>query len=378
MLKRLRKLALLFIVCISLTGCWNYRGLDELAIVAGISIARDPLTQQLILTFETVDPFARVQETGPQAKLLQSRGSTIYDAVKNMQKSLSSTLYFGNTQLAIIDYDLAKDEGVASLFDWLMRNTEMRETLSIAIAHKTKADDFFKQEDKEAAVLSFELERILYDQHSNTATSKDVLLYQGYNRLHSPGTSLVLPALHRKQGLQGDMFETHGLAVFKNDKLLGLLSSEQTQFSLFATNDVRGGALTFNPTGQRGQFVSLEVTRSRTKLSHTYVDGVLTINLDITTHVILSEVEGGIATKSEGDIRELSLATADFIEKGIQDVVDYAQKNFATDLFGFGLYLYQNDPKLFEALEPDWDAHYQQLIVNAQADVLIKNTVLLR
>ena len=43
--------------------------------------------------------------------------------------------------------------------------------------------------------------------------------------------------------------EANGIAVFKKDKLLGYLSSEETKYFLMATDEVKGGLLTFSSAG---------------------------------------------------------------------------------------------------------------------------------
>jgi spore germination protein KC len=38
-----------------LSGCWNYREIDKLAIVAGVAIDRDPETNRFLMTTEIID-----------------------------------------------------------------------------------------------------------------------------------------------------------------------------------------------------------------------------------------------------------------------------------------------------------------------------------
>ena len=61
-----------------LCGCWNYREIDTLAIVAGMAIDKDPISNKYILTTEIITP----QATGVTAiigsELYTSEGDSVF------------------------------------------------------------------------------------------------------------------------------------------------------------------------------------------------------------------------------------------------------------------------------------------------------------
>ena len=57
-----------------------------------------------------------------------------------------------------------------------------------------------------------------------------------------------------------------------------------------------------------------------------------------------------------------------YIEKGI----DVAIKN-ETDIFGFGLKLYKDNPKYFNKIKDTWNKDLKDLEVNIKSDLIIKS-----
>jgi multidrug efflux pump subunit AcrB len=55
MAKRFRLCALLLALLLLFNGCWNYRGLNEIAIVSGIAVDKDPATGVFKISYEIVD-----------------------------------------------------------------------------------------------------------------------------------------------------------------------------------------------------------------------------------------------------------------------------------------------------------------------------------
>ena len=94
--------------CLSLTcsGCWDYRGLNQLTIVAGFALDEAP-DGGYLLSLEIIS--ASSDESDASAtKLIQSEGETIADAVYNIGTQFYNNVYFGNTDVLILSRSLVE------------------------------------------------------------------------------------------------------------------------------------------------------------------------------------------------------------------------------------------------------------------------------
>jgi spore germination protein KC len=101
-----------------LSGCWNYREIDKLAIVAGVAIDREQETNRFLMTTEIIDLKSSGKEVEIKSQKIDTEGETIFDAVRNMIKISAKRLYWSHLKVIIISQDIAK-EGVVQVIDLL-------------------------------------------------------------------------------------------------------------------------------------------------------------------------------------------------------------------------------------------------------------------
>jgi hypothetical protein len=91
-LKKTLVMILLLSITIFMTGCWNSRELETLAIVAGFAIDKGSNGSGYHLTFETLDESGAGGgsggggQTSIQSQIIESDGNTLFDADRNALK----------------------------------------------------------------------------------------------------------------------------------------------------------------------------------------------------------------------------------------------------------------------------------------------------
>ena len=282
-------LAVLFLMLLLiLSGCWNYRSLSDLAIVAGMAVDMDTVSGDYRMVCETVDLSGDVK-SGLKPKIIESTGKTIFDAARNAKKRLQKRLYFGNIQIVVISEELAKSGHIMHLIDWFLRDAELRETAYILVSQAKAAADILNTKGVDNSIVSFEIGTILMDDQTATSSIPSHMLYEIYDTLHTDGVSLALPAFHIINNNATPSAEANGTAVFKEENLLGYLSPEESKYLLFVLNEVKGGILTLSTTGEGQDDISLEISENKTKLSFSVKDQKLIFNVNTETRVYLGE-----------------------------------------------------------------------------------------
>lgn len=372
-----KKIICLFFISLfifPLSGCWNYRGLDEMTIVSGIAIDKSPNNTNYELSYEIIDQTKPIKETGLSAKLIESEGKTLFDAARNAKKRATNKLYFGQTQIVVISEEIARTEGVAGMIDWFLRDGECRETVCVAISQEKTAREIFSIEGINQTVIANEMRAILESDAKVTASTLHIDIYKVFNTLKAQGKSLVLPAIHNTINDEEPAGEVNGLAVFKDNKLIGYLPPEESKYFLFAADEIKGGVLTVSSNEDGRDNATLEISKNTTKRSFEYKKGKLKILLETNTTVYLDEYMGSIDALDEKRIAALEKAAEEDLKNNMLHVIKKVQIDYNSDIFGFGNMIYKKDFDLWEQIKDTWEERFKTLEVEVVADIHIVNT----
>lgn len=377
MTKKIASSLLTFLLLIPLSGCWDYRGLDELTIVTGVAIDKKPEEDIYQLTYEIVDLIEPIKEKGPNRKLIESEGKTIFEAVRNAKRRVSNKLYFGHSELIIICEEIARNEDLNVVLDFFTRDSECRETINVVVSQEKTARDIIASEGIGHTVITNEILEILEDDKKITSSILSVELYRLFNIMGAEGKELALPAFHIVQNDGKPTAETNGTAVFKDNKLVGFLSPEESKYFLFIVNEIEGGIFTVASSGQRPN-ISFEIYNNDTNLSFEYKDEKLKIKIKTTTVVFLGEFMRQFAPLDEKELNALEETAEKELEDKIRNVVKKLQTEFGSDIFGFGNMIYKKDFRLWRQLKDNWDEHFKSLDLEVEADIRIMNTATIK
>lgn len=378
MIKKILCLCMTILISLSLSGCWDYYSLNEITIVSGIAVDKSQSSDEYQLSFEIYDLKSSSKDEGVKPKIIDSTGTTLFDAVRNAKKRLSNKLYFGAAQVVIVNQSIAENEGLKPLMDLFLRDAEVRETVDLIISQEKSAKSILQSEYTDNKIISSEIDAIVTEDAKTTLSTVHSSLYQTYNTLNSKGISLTLPAFIKTESDNKTIIQSNGASVFKQDKLLGYLTPEETKYLSFVINKVEGGLLTFENINNDLKKVTLEIESNKTKLSYTYKDNQIKMTVKPKVTVYLGEVSGTIDTDNEKQIKSLEETAGNMLANDISNVIKKVQKQYKTDIFGFGNTIYKKNQKLWKQISDDWDTKFSEIEVEVKPEILIKNTALIR
>lgn len=371
---RIARLLLCCLLLLMLTGCWDYRGLDDINIVSGIAVDRIEETGELELTMELVNISSSEDSRTVDSLYITGIGKTIFDAVRNAKKKLYNQLYFGGTRMLIISSQIAKEEGILYIIDGLLRDGEPRESIIVAVSKEESAKALILTPGLDVRDVSFEMARIVELNERGDTTSSKVALYQAYNMLKSEAHQLLLPAFHLTENDGKEVVEVEGMALFRDGKLVDYTSPEETKYLLLMTTTPKGASITF-PTDASGEnMLSLEVQRCKNKTDFKYVDGRLFIVVDVKLDLgILELYDAGIKPDVEG-LLQLRGQTEAYIKAQMESLFASVQQDPGFDIFGYGQRVYEGHNALWEQIGSEWDAVFSQAVLTANVLVEFVNT----
>lgn len=361
-----------------LTGCWNYRGLNEMTIIAGVALDKKDQSEGYRLTFEFIDTSTPIKDKGPQGKRLESEGQTIFDAVRNAKTKVSNKLYFGHTQTIIISEELARSEDITAVLDIFLRDDEFRDTMCVAIAQEDTAAAILKSEGIDQAIVSNEMHKILQSDAKTTASTILVEVYHIFDTVRSPGKALSLSAIQCVEVDETTAPESNGIAVFRGERLAGFLSPEESKYYHFIMNTVQGGVLPISSSGSGPIDTSLEISSSKTKRDFSWEDGKAVIHLSIDAKTYLGEyLEIGVDLDKDA-VEEIKNNAEKELENRIKQLVYKVQSEYQSDIFAFGNLIYMKDLQLWKQLEPSWDEIFPSVEVDVEVNIRIASTASLK
>lgn len=374
-MKRIRTYLLILIqvfIMTSLSGCWNYREIEELAIVSGLAF--DKKEDNYLVTAEIID-IKGGKDSKTSTKLISSEGTTIFDAVRKSIKKAGKKLYFSHTEVIIISKELAQ-EGIIPILDWVSRDTELRYTNHFMVSKEKTAKEILEQQPMTSDILSFELNNTLKFQKS-LSFALGIEQWQFISELATMGISATLPTVNITMDSTKLTFEITGTAMFKEDKLVGFLDGEDTKTMLFIKNKIKGGLLVGKEYKDNKETrISLEIFQNTTKIKPRYSNGKFTIDIKTDTNVAIDEIGGSVNYAEEPELTKLKKDFESNLENSIKSLVRKIQEQYDIDIFGFGKEVKLDMPDLWKKIEPQWDEIFKTIDIEVNSTINIKNSAL--
>ncbi|WP_339253313.1 Ger(x)C family spore germination protein [Paenibacillus sp. FSL P2-0136] len=363
-------IALLLLLSLGLTGCWNYAEVDDMAIVAGVAIDKNE-NGKLLLTAEVVDTGGSADKAQAGYKMVSLSGNTMFEIVRNMISMTGKKLFWSHAKAIIISEEAAR-EGLVKVIDWYSRDTETRSDVFIFVSGEKTAREVLNLNSTTEAILSFELAQMMRDErYTNTAPTVEI--WDFIDKLETSGINATAPIIHihRKNGEESE--RVVGTAVFVKDRMVGKLSGDETKTMLIVKNVLKGGVLAVDD--KRGNpAYSLEIISNQTKLKHQMVDGKLQIDIRTVTKTALDEVMTPDGFLKDETLQDIEQRAAEQLQADILALIHKMQQEYDADIFGFGESLYENQPKLWDKVKDRWPEVFAGLEVSVKSKVTIQSS----
>ncbi|MGZ7444015.1 Ger(x)C family spore germination protein [Paenibacillus sp. TH7-28] len=386
MRKNMAALILLLSIVLLITGCWNRKELNELGIAVAAGV--DMEGGRYRLTVQVVDPGQVTAEKGASggapATLYTTQGDSVFEAARRLTQISPRKIYFSHLRIFLIGESLAR-QGIGQPLDFIFRDHEFRPDFYLVVAKGASAQEMLKIMTPLEPVPANKLFSSLETSEQNWSPSLAITLDELIDNLSSSGQSPVLTALEitgdpkigeSKENISSINTPTQlkfsGLAAFNKDKLIGWLDEQESR----GYHSIHGGVkstVMFVRSPDNGMVI-IEFLRSKTKVKGKVVDGRPQIDIQFTA-------EGNVGASGSKKLNLTDPSTLPDLEKKIEEkliefmetTIEKAQKEFKTDIFGFGEAIHRNNPKYWKSLEPDWNEKYfPELPVNIKTDFIIR------
>ncbi|MET3699641.1 spore germination protein KC [Bacillus oleivorans] len=386
-----RKILTIFI-CLSLfmmvTGCWNRRELNDLAIAVALGI--DKVDEQYLLTVQIVNPgeIAARQGGGRSTPVVvfQEKGETLFESLRKITTNSPRKVYLAHLRMLVFGEEFAK-EGIRNTMDFISRDHEIRPDFYFAVAKDSRAEDILKVLTSLEDIPANKLLSALETSEKVWAPTMSVTFDTLNSKLSSQGANPIITGVMKtgdsQTGGKNQNIENidppvrlkyDGMGVFKGEKLIGWLSEDDSKGLNFALGEVKNTIVATSCPQEEGK-VALEVVRTNAELNTTVKNGEPTGTIKLFIDANVADVEcSGLDLTQVSTIDDLEKRTGEKIKDQINSSIEAAQKKYKSDIFSFGEALHRSEPEYWNEIKSEWDQRFSDMSVTVDVKVRIHHT----
>ncbi|MDQ0216031.1 spore germination protein KC [Oikeobacillus pervagus] len=369
---------LLLIVSLFLSGCWNRREFNELAITSGIGI--DKVKNEYRVTAQVINPQAIANPkglgVGSPFIVFEAKDKTIIKALRKLALNSPRKIYVAHLNILIIEEEVAS-EGIGEILDLFYRDQEIRSDFDVLVTKDHSAKDVLSTSTPFIPVPARGIQEKLIISNEFYDASKATTIRELISKSLASGVHPVVPSITSKKkrsdvpsASKEPPIPIGKLAVFHNDKLKGWLSNGEAQTYNTMTNNIGNSIVSF-PCSKHGKGI-LESIKVKTTLSP-HVNGDPEMNVHIFYKGRISELDCIQSVTTVEDIKALERKIEEYLTKFYDSEITKIQE-MGVDIFGFGQEFHRKEPVEWDKMEKNWDDIFKKLKVNTKVDVHITNT----
>ncbi len=376
------KILISLILMFLLTGCWNYRELNEIAVCTGIAIDKDDKNYVVsVLIANSKKPEVSSKEGEAQSSIYVGSGETITSALEIIDTKIPKELYLAHLDTVVISKDVAK-EGVYKTIDFLLRNPNSRRQFYVVVSKEKKANDILKIL---SPLESFPSENIATNIQSSLQVESSIIeiKYNEYLKtLLEDGIEPVLTSVsvignttagEKIENIEESEADTYikldNAAIFRDDKFISFASTNETIAINMLTNRSKYTSLNFKCGSS---YFVIQISYIKTKPKVKVVDDKIEYTFDVVTNASVGEDNCNMDLTNPKVIDNLTNQTVRQLHTILSESINAFKYEYKSDVLGLGQILYRNNPKYFNQVKDKWDSIYPNVKVNLNIKVKLK------
>ena len=370
----MKKIKYIILLLPLLSGCYNYRELNELGITTAVSI--DYKDNNFILIAEVVNPIKQqdvsASNNSPFVNFT-SVAPSIQEAFRNTVLESPRQLYLSQLEIILVSEEIINNH-LEEFLEFFSREPETRTEIKVIIA---KTEESTKGITIQSLLTNFSSSNILESlevQNKLLGLTQEVTINELLNMYLDPNLEIVLPSMilygssdigDEKENITTStpktLVKVGTTSVIKDGKILGYLSEEESKM----VNLINGNLTkTILKIPYEDGYVVFEPNRIKTKQKLNIKDNKITI--EISGFSKIKEFHTTKNIKNMKTVEELNKYFNKEIENMIKDNFNKIREKYNTDMFGFKELYYRTDHKYFKKYCSNW---YETTFPNIELEV---------
>ena len=329
--------------------------------------------------------------------------SSVVEAINLFNTAISRTVVISHVKMLVISEEFAR-EGIENYVMPLVRFRDARRSIQVVIS-KGKAEDFIHENKTNIGDSLSKSTELMFNQSNKNGYFPQVSLDNIYERMLSPYSEAMAvygginnfhnlpelkegeksPLVIERDFLPGELprsgvakREFLGTAVFAGGKMVGTLNNNETRYMLMVIGHFKRGLITCLDKNDPKSSISFDIIPGRKpKITAKFEDGKPVINVKLNIEADVVTIQSRINYEDKNKINELNVMLKNYIEDGVKKSIEKTQKEYKSDIFGFGFKIARQFNTLPEFLQYNWLSHYPDAKVNVDVVVNVRRTGLM-
>lgn len=370
------KKIILVIILLMLTGCYDYKELNQIAIIGATSI--DKIDNNYIVKIQVINP-----QNVKEATSNNNTSFVVYEGVSNnLQEAYRKITnysprftYSDHMQVLFLSENIVKED-FSEVMDFLMRNPSVRNDFYVLI--EKSGNDIIELTTPISQISATSIKSSLENNSKHYGTST-VVNFNDFSEMYlNPNNEIVLPSIkligniRDGQDMENTMessdyvkYELSNLAVFKDNLLIGYLSLEESLAYNFIMNKIDTAIISYECDNDKNIVTNIIHSKTDIKVNKNKIN----INIDANGNLI----EVGCNVEIDKDrIKNIEDNISKRIENIVSNSINNTLNNYDSDIYGFLDLYYKNDYKYYKKIK---DKYYDNVFKNLDVKVKVKTSI---
>lgn len=374
-MKRIKFLILLLPL---LSGCYNYRELNELGITTAVSI--DYKDNNFYVIAEVINPIKQQDASSSNNSPFvnyNSSSSSLQDAFRKVVLESPRQLYAAQLEIIVLSEEVVNNH-LEEVLEYFAIDPEARTEIKIIVA---KTEDSTKAITLQTLLTSLSSSNIIKSldlQSKVLGMDYPVTLNELLNMYIDPYLEVVLPSMTLYGNYEiGDEKENittsspkaivkiDGSTITKDNKILGYLDLEESKILNLINGKLKETIIKMN---YYDGYIIFEPNRIKVSRELDIKNNI--IKIDISGYSKTKEIQSNIDLKDPKEVEKLNKALNMELEKKITDTFNSIREKYDTDVFGFQELYYRTNYKYFKENCTNWyEDIYPKIKLEVKANV---------
>ncbi|GAW92420.1 Ger(x)C family spore germination protein [Calderihabitans maritimus] len=371
---------LLLLLLPVVAGCWSRREVNELAIISGTGLDWDRQSEMVELTVQMLKPQQvgggqmGAGGAGGQGKpvvVRSTKGRTIAEAIRRLEMETPRKLFWSHNRIIVLGEDFAR-RGVEAL-DFFSRERETR-LISWVLVARGRAREILGLGPDLEKIPALSVSSLTKQRTGMIVNLKDFLIMLS-SWGDNPVTGTVAPVENKQENGQGQStVSLVGAAAFRDGKLVGWLDDREMRGLMWLRGKIKRGVITVPCPRYPDEPLSFTIRSASTRIIPQVRDGFISFLVEIREEGELIEQWCQEDFTKPDKIKELEKLKEKEIKMRAGEVLQKAQEEWQTDIFGFGEALRRRYPRVWKQVRENWNEEFAYAEINLVVEAKIRRT----
>ena len=374
----MKKIKFLILLLPLLSGCYNYRELNELGITTAISI--DYKDDSFYVMAEVVNPIKQQDASSSNNSPFinySSSSTSLQDAFRKVVLESPRQLYAAQLEIIVLSDEVVSNH-LEEVLEYFSRDPETRTEIKVIVA---KTEDSTKAITLQTLLTSLSSSNILKSlelQNKVLGVSYPVTLNELLNMYVDPYLEVTLPSMtlygnpeigDEKENLTTSSPKTivkmNGSTITKDNKILGYLELEESKVLSMINGKLNETIIKMD---YNDGYIIFEPNRIKVSKELDIKNNIIKIN--ISGYSKTKEIQSNINVKDPKEVEKLNKALNKELEKKVTDTFTSIREKYNTDIFGFQQLYYRTNHKYFKENCTNWyEDIYPKIKLEVKANI---------